>query len=218
MRPTRWRGFSLIELLVVVAVISILAAITMPALIRSMRNASRLKCASNLHQLGSSCSLYANQYDQWYPNYGEYASAGTDQGAFAPPELIQPYVTHPELHVCPIDPTPHNYNWWRLYHPTLTRCSYMWSEHLMTYNWYSNGWQRWSCRRTAIRAPSSLGLIADGGMCPNGWTWRTCLLPKDFVSSRIDWHHEGGVNMLYGDQRVEKVQHMYVAEVRASPF
>ena len=218
MRCHRERAFTLIELLVVVAVISILAAITAPALLRSMRSASRIKCASNLKQLGASCSFYADQYSYYYPNYGEYCEGSPDPGAFAPPELIQPYVQHPEIHVCPIDPTPHNYNWWRLSHPTLTRCSYMWSEHLMTHNYYLDVWRVWSCPRTAIREPSSLALITDGGMCPNGWTWRTCQLKVDFVSSRIDWHHDGGVNVLYGDIRVEMITHQDIPLVRSSPY
>ena len=211
-------AFTLIELLVVVAVISILAAMTAPTLLKSMRTASRVKCVSNLKQLGAACTAYASQWDQYYPNYGEYADPGTDTGAFAPQELIVPYADDPGVHICPSDPSPNNYNWWRVYHPTLTNNSYMWSEHLMTHSLYQGGWQRWSCPRTAIYEPSSLAIIADGGMCPNGWTWRTCLPSYLFTSSRIDWHHDGGVNVLFGDMRVERVLFPGIDSLRASPF
>ncbi len=52
-------GFSLIELLVVVAVILLLARILMPALERSKEIAYGVQCASNLHQIGVACNVFA---------------------------------------------------------------------------------------------------------------------------------------------------------------
>ena len=45
-------AFSLTELLVVVAVIGILAALVLPALSQSKRKAQQIQCVGNLHQLG----------------------------------------------------------------------------------------------------------------------------------------------------------------------
>jgi prepilin-type N-terminal cleavage/methylation domain-containing protein/prepilin-type processing-associated H-X9-DG protein len=52
------RAFTLVELLVVVAVIAILAALLFPALNRGKTAAQRIKCVSNLHQLGLAGHLY----------------------------------------------------------------------------------------------------------------------------------------------------------------
>lgn len=60
-------GFTLIEMLVVIAIISILAALLLPSL-RSAVGASRqLSCANNLRQFGISFQQYAFNYDGLMP-------------------------------------------------------------------------------------------------------------------------------------------------------
>lgn len=60
-------GFSLIELLVVMAIMALLIAILLPALSQVKHQARRAACASNLRQVGVSIHLYAEDFDDTIP-------------------------------------------------------------------------------------------------------------------------------------------------------
>ena len=64
---SRWFGFTLVELLVVISIIALLLAILMPALSKARGQAKRTVCGVQLKQVGLVWLLYANDYKNELP-------------------------------------------------------------------------------------------------------------------------------------------------------
>src|SRR4051812_20925292 len=63
----RRKGFIIIELLVVLAILVILAGILYPAFASARRVAYNAVCLSNLKQIGLANSMYLQDYDEAFP-------------------------------------------------------------------------------------------------------------------------------------------------------
>jgi prepilin-type N-terminal cleavage/methylation domain-containing protein/prepilin-type processing-associated H-X9-DG protein len=64
------RAFTLIELLIVIAIIALLLALALPALGRARDSGRTLKCQTTLHDLSIASGLYANDYKDYVPREG----------------------------------------------------------------------------------------------------------------------------------------------------
>ncbi len=61
----RKRKFTLLELLIVIAIIAILAALLLPALNSAQASARKINCTSNLKQIGMAAMQYAATFDEF---------------------------------------------------------------------------------------------------------------------------------------------------------
>jgi prepilin-type N-terminal cleavage/methylation domain-containing protein/prepilin-type processing-associated H-X9-DG protein len=124
-RSARSVGFTLVELLVVIGIIALLISILLPSLNRAREHANRVKCASNMRQIGLAVVMYANDNKGCTPvsyrKFGTYkVSNSIGPNAFlndtaAPPNMMQlitpapwgksavRYLNNNELFFCPSD-------------------------------------------------------------------------------------------------------------------
>jgi prepilin-type N-terminal cleavage/methylation domain-containing protein/prepilin-type processing-associated H-X9-DG protein len=107
----RAQGFTLIEILIVVAIILILVAILFPVFARARENARRASCQSNLRQIGLGLMQYAQDYDETLP--AQTSLTGVDNYANTRSlnwiAATHPYVKSWALYHCP-SATPTEYN------------------------------------------------------------------------------------------------------------
>ena len=76
LRRVKTRIFTLIELLIVIAIIAILAAMLLPALNKARETAYKISCANHLGSIGKAMLMYANDYQDYLPPYRSASSWG----------------------------------------------------------------------------------------------------------------------------------------------
>jgi prepilin-type N-terminal cleavage/methylation domain-containing protein/prepilin-type processing-associated H-X9-DG protein len=128
LKSTVHGGFTLIEILVVIGIIALLAALLFPALARVRESGRTKSCLSNMKQLGLAFQQYVQDSGRRYPGAGEYQKWGngghwvsgtndngtgtgkladlatfvwTGQTANVEGGALYPYAKSPQIYICP---------------------------------------------------------------------------------------------------------------------
>lgn len=191
-RRTRRVGFTLVELMAVLAVILVLVSILMPSLSKGREAARRVTCLSNLRQVAIAWTGYANDNDRYLVSadtwrYG-WAGDGNADNDIRRGSLFS-YVPDPEVYHCPSDPNKLNVR------------SYSISARL-------NGETGWgipvATRLYEIRHPAEC-ILAIEEFDPRGYNINSFIIYNsgdNWVDFPAQWHDKGTC-MSFVDGRVE---------------
>lgn len=214
--------FTLVELLIVIAIMGILTSLLLPALGKAKKTALGIACANNLKQIGMAYACYRDDYDNYFhPNFGNagYASPLWNHSLLRwNPEHVgihHPtggYLTVRSL-FCPSLPYHEKINgddawkYWISYGINHTLIGY--SHNAYAINHYKSG------RASKVQSPSLKFFICDTAQCSDGaggtyddrgfWRWVAGVLGTShgIPSARHSGH---SVNMLYLDGHSDAVK------------
>lgn len=75
----RRKGFTLVELLVVIGIIALLISILLPSLTRARQSANKVACLSNQRQIAMAVRMFANDHKDYLPGSGYATGEGVGQ-------------------------------------------------------------------------------------------------------------------------------------------
>ena len=185
------RGFTVIELLVMLALLSVLIALLAPALGAAREKARRAVCASNLREIAIALDLYTIDWENWFPSYHNGSSKFGD--------YIDPFFDTPQGPHC-------------LSREFQNEVSSLW---FFTYG-YNFGYlgnhydhKKIFRRMTDIRRPSQIISYADTGESskdPGHWYYLVYWITTEYGPDGeypIGNRHKGGANAVSIDGHVE---------------
>ena len=189
------RAFTLVELIVCLAVVALLTAMLMPALRHVREAALRIHCASNMHQIGIALTSWADSHNDWLP-----ASVNAEPATLKPQELMAATIG-PDASSAVTAINPWDGLGWLAGSGYLgcTECLYCPSHH------GDHAFERYAA---AYRDPTTTriytnyhyaGHVKHDGARNRLTEGHELLLLTDGLRTQSDFNHVSGCNRLFGD-------------------
>jgi prepilin-type N-terminal cleavage/methylation domain-containing protein/prepilin-type processing-associated H-X9-DG protein len=186
-------GFTLVELLMAIALISILSAMLLPVLGKARQMAKQMSCANNQRQIGVYYLLYINDNSGWYPNYKWNDAINS----YLPGQSIgggckwEPALCPNTPLTMPVSP----------FEGSILRLHYAYTGvYFDTTSFFgAYGYPSYRIRSTQIKKPSTKIMLLEFWLPPNasGIYWGSNSL--SMLCRRV---HQNGANTLYADNHV----------------
>ena len=217
MKKNTSAGFTIIELLMVIAICVILAAVLLPAFKAAREHARRIVCLNNMKGMCIALTMYRQDFNEWYPicgwaftedDYDAWVAAGGGWGTGPYPNLGHPfgkcwvdtlaeYLEEERIFICPSDPDPDDFEWYCFDDETsFSQCSYAANEDIVGIdnfgNYESGAEGRIGGDSRKVLNPSGCALIMDAD-----YIWVNA--QGSNLSNRLLYHHTKGFNAIFCD-------------------
>jgi prepilin-type N-terminal cleavage/methylation domain-containing protein/prepilin-type processing-associated H-X9-DG protein len=204
-------AFSLVELLVVVAIIAILAAMLFPVVTAAKQSAKQTRCSSNLKQLVTAWALYADDNaGRACPSYYVIGSVWYNwdfriDKSTSPYDcrvgLLGRYTKNGEINQCP---SFHGNGWDRVLTGYAYNASYVGGDFFAGIA---------PCVVAEIARPSRKAIFADAGFpgfpYPNACNYLRAPSDQLFEGGMVHFRHNATANVAYGDGHIGRVANKY---------
>ena len=224
------KSFTLIELLVVISIITILAALLLPALRTAKMSGLEISCKSNLKQFGMALCSYINDEKGWLVPKGGVGGGSVGKSTWWQDNILDHTGLRSRLTETPVAG---NYPAKKLnmyscpaapkcltgvIHPIGTNypaypSSWGQPPEGYAYNMnYMNGPSWTLARANAIRSPSKVVFLADG--CDLQFYQRNNSVPawdivRGSVMCTVAYRHMNGANCVFTDGHIEKLKQIF---------
>lgn len=224
--------FTLVELLVVISIIIMLAALLLPSLQKVRERGKSIQCLSNERQLSIAFMSYISDNAEYFPIHIGDSGPGTKPnwvGRF----LINGYVSHPSIFLCPTHNNLHTQDIKTKTVDVLINSScigyldYGYNfNHIGTSRRYGGAWVP-SAKITQLKSPASTLIIADDYNAADQRQGLAYLYDYFFTTFSdagfADARHSGTINIMWADGHVksEKINSVTGAgpyTVAANPY